>query len=62
MGCSITNQQKKITVATGYDYEEVNAKYEKAKVELREKTYIEKDDKTIGAILEENLIEYCIIK
>lgn len=46
---------KRTTVATGFDYDKVNAEFEKAKVELREKTYIEKDGKTIGAILEENL-------
>jgi len=40
---------------TGATYDEVKAKLDKVKVEIREKTYIEKDGKTIGAILEENL-------
>lgn len=46
---------KRKTIATGDLYEEVKAKLDKAKVELRENSYIEKDNKTIGAILEENL-------
>lgn len=46
---------KRKTIATGYEYDEVSAKLNKAKVEIREKTYIERDGKTIGTILEENL-------
>ena len=40
---------------TGNTYDEVKAKLDKVKVEIREKTYIERNGKTIGAILEENL-------
>lgn len=40
---------------TGKTYDEVKAKLDKVKVEIRENTYIEKDGKTIGAILEDNL-------
>lgn len=46
---------KRTTVATGFDYDKVNAEYERIKVELRNKSYIEKDGKTVGAILEQNL-------
>lgn len=40
---------------TGKTYDEVKAKLDKVKVEIREKTYIEKNGKTIGTILQENL-------
>lgn len=43
------------TVASGYDFDKVNAEYERVKVELRNQSYIGKNNKTIGAILEENL-------
>lgn len=46
---------KRTTVATGFNYDKVNAEYERIKVELRNNSYIEKDGKTVGAILEENL-------
>jgi len=51
----LTINGKRTTVATGNSYDEVKAKLDKVKVEIREKTYIEKDGKTVGAILEENL-------
>lgn len=50
----MTNGKRK-TIATGKKYDEVKAKLDKAIVEIREKTYIERDGKTVGAILEENL-------
>lgn len=46
---------KRTTVATGFDFDKVNAEYERIKVELRNNSYIEKDGKTVGAILEQNL-------
>lgn len=46
---------KRKTVATGEDYEEVKAKLDKAKVELREGSYIDKNNITIRQILEQNL-------
>lgn len=49
-----TYKGKRKTI-TGKSFEVVEAKLNKAKVEIQEKTYIEKNGKTIGAILEENL-------
>lgn len=46
---------RRTTVATEDTEEEAIAKLDKAKVEVRERTYIERDGKTIGTILEENL-------
>lgn len=46
---------RRTTVATGDTEDEVRAKLDKTKVEVRERTYIERDGKTIGTILEENL-------
>lgn len=46
---------KRKTIATGYDRNEVQAKLDKAKVELNENKYIEKNKITIGQILEQNI-------
>lgn len=49
-----TYKGKRKTI-TGKTYDEVKTKLDKVKVEIQEKTYIEKNGKTIGAILEETL-------
>lgn len=46
---------KRVTVASGYDFDKVNAEYERIKVEIRNQSYIGKNNKTVGEILKENL-------
>ena len=50
----VSRRRKRKTI-TGKSYDEVKAKLDKVKVEIREQTYIEKDDITVGEILEQNL-------
>lgn len=49
------SKRRKRKTITGKSYDEVKAKLDKVKVDIQEQTYIEKDDITVGEILEQNL-------